>query len=47
VPKIVAKGRRLLVNGAHRHGYLLAPVMAEIAANYLETGATHPILSME
>jgi glycine oxidase len=47
VPKIVAKGRRLLVNGAHRHGYLLAPVMAEIAANHLETGATHPILSVE
>ena len=47
VPKIVATGRRLLVNGAHRHGYLLAPVMAEIAANYLETGASHPILSAE
>jgi glycine oxidase len=47
VPRIVAKGRRLLVNGAHRHGYLLAPVMAEIAANYLETGATHPILSVD
>jgi glycine oxidase len=47
VPRIVAAGRRLLVNGAHRHGYLLAPVMAEIAANYLETGATHPILSAQ
>jgi glycine oxidase len=47
VPKIVARGRRLLVNGAHRHGYLLAPVMAEISANYLETGATHAILSAE
>ncbi len=44
VPKIVARGRRLFVNGAHRHGYLLAPVMAEIAATYLETGAGHPIL---
>jgi glycine oxidase len=44
VPKIVAKGRRLFVNGAHRHGYLLAPVMAEIAANFLETGAAHPLI---
>ena len=47
VPKIVARGRRLFVNGAFRHGYLLAPAMAEIAANYLETGATHPILVAE
>ena len=47
VPHIVAKGRRLLVNGAFRHGYLLAPVMAEIAATYLETGALHPILNVE
>jgi glycine oxidase len=44
VPRIVARGRRLMVNGAFRHGYLLAPVMAEIAAAYLETGAAHPIL---
>jgi glycine oxidase len=47
VPKIIAMGRRLLVNGAHRHGYLLAPVMAEIATNFLETGTTHPILSAQ
>lgn len=47
VPKIIARGRRLIVNGAFRHGYLLAPVMAEIAATYLETGAAHPILEAE
>lgn len=47
VPRIVARGRRLIVNGAFRHGYLLAPVMAEIAAAYLETGAVHPILQLE
>jgi len=47
VPRIVARGRRLIVNGAFRHGYLLAPVMAEIAAAYLETGALHPILHVE
>ncbi len=44
VPKIVTRGRRLFVNGAHRHGYLLAPVLADIVADYLETGAAHPIL---
>ncbi len=38
VPKIVLKGRRVLVNGAHRHGYLLAPAMAELTAILLETG---------
>jgi glycine oxidase len=47
VPRIVARGRRLIVNGAFRHGYLLAPVMAEIAAAYLESGAVHPILHVE
>ena len=47
VPRIVARGRRLIVNGAFRHGYLLAPVMAEIAAAYLETGVLHPILHVE
>lgn len=42
VPKIIARGRRLFVNGAYRHGYLMAPALAEIAANFLETGALHP-----
>jgi glycine oxidase len=44
VPKVVARGRRLFVNGAYRHGYLLAPVMAEIVADHLETGAVHPLM---
>lgn len=42
VPRIVVKGRRLLVNGAFRHGYLMAPALARIAADLLETGARHP-----
>jgi glycine oxidase len=42
VPKIVVRGRRLMVNGAYRHGYLMAPAMARIAADLLETGARHP-----
>jgi glycine oxidase len=42
VPRIVVKGRRLMVNGAYRHGYLMAPALARIAADLLETGARHP-----
>ena len=39
VPKIVVRGRTLHVNGLYRHGFLLAPALAELAAAYLETGA--------
>lgn len=42
VPKIVVKGRRLMVNGAYRHGYLMAPALARIAADLIETGASDP-----
>lgn len=42
VPRIVVKGRRLMVNGAFRHGYLMAPALARIAADFLETGERHP-----
>ena len=38
IPKVVVKGRRLLVNGAYRHGFLLAPVLAKAVAGFLETG---------
>ncbi|MGE0766176.1 MAG: FAD-dependent oxidoreductase [Hyphomicrobiaceae bacterium] len=40
VPRIVVKGRRLLVNGAYRHGYLMSPVLARIAADFVETGSS-------
>jgi glycine oxidase len=40
VPRIVIRGRRILVNGAYRHGYLLAPVLARAVADHLETGST-------
>lgn len=40
VPAIVARGRRLIVNGAYRHGYLLAPALAELVADHLEYGKT-------
>jgi glycine oxidase len=39
VPKIVVRGRTLHVNGMYRHGFLLAPVLAELVAGYLATGA--------
>jgi glycine oxidase len=42
VPRIIARGRRLFVNGAYRHGFLLAPVLAEIAADHLESGTPIP-----
>lgn len=47
VPRIVVKGRCLLVNGAFRHGYLMAPAMARIAADLLETGARQPEIVMD
>jgi glycine oxidase len=39
VPKIVVRGRTIHVNGIYRHGFLLAPVLAELVADYLATGA--------
>ena len=44
IPRIVPLGRCISVNGAYRHGYLLAPVLAEATAHYLETGdESHPL----
>lgn len=42
VPSITVRGRHLMVNGAYRHGFLLAPVLARILADYLEVGAMVP-----
>jgi glycine oxidase len=39
VPKIVVRGRTIHVNGLYRHGFLLAPVLAELVAEYVATGA--------
>jgi glycine oxidase len=36
VPKIHQRGRHILVNGLYRHGFLLAPVLAEMVADHLE-----------
>ncbi len=39
VPKVVVRGpRRLYVNGAYRHGFLMSPILAEAAADFIERG---------
>ncbi len=41
-PRILTRDRYIYVNGLYRHGFLLAPVMAEMVARYIESGATDP-----
>jgi glycine oxidase len=41
-PRIIPRNGYIYVNGLYRHGFLLAPVLAELVADYVETGATHP-----
>lgn len=48
VPRIVveADDRIIRVNGAYRHGFLLAPVLASAVCDFLATGAEdHPLFS--
>ena len=47
VPKVVVAADRIHVNGAYRHGFLLAPVLARLAADFLETGARHPVMVVD
>jgi glycine oxidase len=42
VPRIVVRGRTLHVNGLYRHGFLLAPALAQQVARHLDGGATDP-----
>lgn len=45
VPRAIISGRRIFVNGAYRHGFLLAPVLAEAVAGHLLDGNdSHPLL---
>ena len=37
VPRVVARGRTIHVNGAFRHGFLLAPVLARVVADLIAT----------
>jgi glycine oxidase len=41
-PRIIVTKGYIYVNGLYRHGFLLAPALAELVAGYLETGAMHP-----
>ena len=38
VPRAIVRGKTIRVNGAYRHGFLLAPVLAVAVADYLSTG---------
>jgi glycine oxidase len=38
-------GRHILVNGAYRHGFLLAPVLAEAVAGWLANQSPHSLLA--
>lgn len=42
IPRIVVRERTLYVNGAYRHGFLLAPVLAAAVEAYLRTGVVRP-----
>ncbi len=36
VPRIIVRGQHIFVNGMYRHGYLTAPALAELTAQYLD-----------
>ncbi len=38
LPRIAINGRHISVNGLYRHGFLLAPALAELTLNYLQHG---------
>ena len=43
--EIAGDGRLIRVNGAYRHGFLLAPVLAKAVAQFVATGARqHPLI---
>jgi glycine oxidase len=46
-PRIIPRKGYIYVNGLYRHGFLLAPVLAELVAAYLETGAKDPEVFLE
>jgi len=46
-PKIVPRGNVIHVNGSYRHGFLLAPVLAERVAEFLAGGRRDPLFFAE
>jgi glycine oxidase len=49
LPRAIVRdgGHRILVNGAFRNGFLLAPVLAEAVAAYLANQTPHPLLTLD
>jgi glycine oxidase len=46
-PRIIVMNGYIYVNGLYRHGFLLAPALAELVAAHLETGAIDPEVFLE
>ena len=46
-PRIIAAKGYIYVNGLYRHGFLLAPALAELVAAFVETGAKDPEVFVE
>jgi glycine oxidase len=44
--RVIDGGRSIMVNGAYRHGFLIAPVLAEAVAGYIAEGRGHPLLTV-
>jgi glycine oxidase len=38
LPRIAVNNQKIAVNGLYRHGFLLAPALAELALGYVERG---------
>jgi glycine oxidase len=49
IPRIVIcnGGRHLIVNGSYRHGFLLAPILAEATADFLASGTPHDFIKQQ
>lgn len=48
LPRAVVENRLVRVNGAYRHGFLLAPVLAEAVCAFLDDPAhKHPLLTLQ
>lgn len=47
IPKIIPHKQTIYVNGMYRHGFLLAPALAELVLDYTKTGQTHAEIFVE
>lgn len=47
VPRARVRGETIYVNGAFRHGFLLAPSLADAVTGWLTAGKPHPLLTVE